>query len=117
MELSMSVFPPIIYGTLREHYILLFGAAGAVATGAGFVGAWFGARLAGRSAMRQLDEARRTALQPEQVRELSANVEAIAIEVERIAEAQRFVAKVLVERHDALPAIPPRRPASEITPH
>ena len=116
----MSFFPPMIHGTLRDHYLLLFGAAGAVATGAGFVGAWFGARLAGRSAMRQLDEARRTALQPEQFRELSVNVEAIALEVERIAEAQRFVAKVLVERHDALPAVPPvppRRAASEITPH
>ncbi len=113
----MSFFPPMINGTLREHYLLLFGAASAVATGAGFVGAWVGARFAGRSAMRQIEEARRTALQPELVHQLSSTVEGIALEVERIAEAQRFVAKVLVERHDALPVVPPRRPASEITPH
>ena len=113
----MSLFPPLVNGTLREHYLLLFGAAGAVATGAGFVGSWIGARFASRAALRQLEDAQRTALRPEQVRELSASVEAIAIEVERIAEAQRFVAKVLVERHDALPVVPPRRPATEVTPH
>lgn len=113
----MTLFPTIIHGTLREHYLLLFGTAGAVATAAGFVGSWIGARVAARAALRQLEEAQRTALRPEQVRELSASVDSIALEVERIAEAQRFVAKVLVDRHDALPVAPPRRPASEITPH
>ena len=113
----MSVFPPLINGTLREHYLMLFGAAGSVAMAAGFVGAWVGARFAARAAMRQAEEARRTALQPEQIRELSNNVEAIGLEVERIAEAQRFVAKVLVERRDALPPMPGHRPAGEITPH
>jgi len=113
----MNVFPPMMHGTLREHYLMLFGAAGGIAMTAGFVGSWIGARFAARAAMRQSDEARRTALQPEQIRELSSSVEAIALEVERIAEAQRFVAKVLVERRDALPSLPAHRSAGEITPH
>ena len=113
----MSVFPPMINGTLREHYLILFGAAGGVAMTAGFVGAWIGARFAARAAMRQAEEMRRTALQPEQIRELSSSVEAIGLEVERISEAQRFVAKVLVDRRDALPPFPPQRSAGEITPH
>lgn len=113
----MSVFPPMIQGTLREHYLLLFGSAGVFATGAGFIGAWLGARSATRAALRQTEEASRRALQPEQIRELSNSVEAIGLEVERIAEAQRFVAKVLVERRDAMPPIPPRRAVGEITPN
>ena len=113
----MSVFPPMVHGTLREHYLMLFGAAGSVAMTAGFVGAWIGARLAARAAIRQAEELRRTALQPEQIRDLSNSVEAIGLEVERIAEAQRFVAKVLVERRDAIPPLPSQRSAGEITPH
>jgi hypothetical protein len=43
-------------------------------------------------------------------------VDAIAIEVERISEAQRFTAQVLAERLD-LPAGPKRVPERVITPH
>jgi len=47
-------------------------------------------------------------------------VESIAVEVERIGEAQRFTTKLLAERHlDAAPRIPvqPRREPGTITPH
>jgi len=47
----MHILPPLIHGTLRERYILLFGMAGSFAMVAGFVGAWIGARLAGRDAI------------------------------------------------------------------
>jgi hypothetical protein len=97
--------------------LLLFGSAGVFAAGAGFIGAWFGARMATRAARRQAEETSRGVLHPDQIRELSNNVEAIGLEVERIAEAQRFVAKVLVERRDAVPPIPPRRAVGEITPN
>jgi hypothetical protein len=43
-------------------------------------------------------------------------VDAIAIEVERISEAQRFTAQVLAERLD-FPAGPKRVPERVITPH
>ena len=113
----MDFFPRMINGTLREHYILLFGAASTVAVFAGFVGAWVGARFAAQSVIRAVDAKNRDSLDAGQVRELANSIESIGLEVERIAEAQRFVAKVLVERRDVLPAPPLRRDATEITPH
>jgi hypothetical protein len=112
----MHVFPNLFFGTLREHYIMLFGAAGAIATFAGFVGAWIGARFAMRAAVREMRESSASSIQSEQLRQLAAGVDEIALEIERITEAQRFVAKVLVERRDALPVVPPRV-AGSITPH
>ena len=114
----MDIFPRLIHGTLREHYIVLFGAASTVAIFTGFVGAWIGARWATRSALAQLDAKSREALNGNQIRDLATSLETIGLEVERIAEAQRFVAKVLVERRDVLPPAPAsRREANEITPH
>jgi hypothetical protein len=115
------VFPPIFVGTLREHYLLLFGAAGAIATVTGFVGAWVGARMASRHAARtvveELDGRRIGRPELEELRLLSQSVEAVAIEVERIAEAQRFVAKVLMERNEPKLPAAPRREVGQITPH
>lgn len=113
----MDIFPPLIHGTLREHYLLLFGSAGAFAMVAGFVGAWWGARRATRAAFRELESTNASALNAEHVRALVANVEAIGLEVERVAEAQRFVARMLVERNDSAPSPPSRREPSQITPH
>jgi predicted ATPase len=113
----MDIFPHLIHGTLREHYVLLFGAAGTVAIVAGFVGSWVGARFATRSAIRAADAKNREAIDAGQIRDLANSLETIGLEVERIAEAQRFVAKVLVERRDMLPTPPARREANEITPH
>jgi hypothetical protein len=114
-------FPPIFIGTLREHYLLLFGAAGAIAIVTGFIGAWIGARMAAGSVARkvisQLDVQRLGRPELEELRLLSQSVEAVAIEVERVAEAQRFVAKVLVERGEGKLAAPPRRDVGQITPH
>lgn len=44
-------------------------------------------------------------------------VEAIAVEVERISEAQRFTAKVLAERTEAATPRIPVQPERVITPH
>ena len=43
-------------------------------------------------------------------------LDSLAIEVERISEAQRFTARILADRHDA-PARPSSLPSSVITPH
>ena len=51
----MDILPRMINGTLREHYILLFGAATTVSIVAGSVGAWFGARFATRAAIREAE--------------------------------------------------------------
>jgi len=46
---------------------------------------------------------------------LDGSIEAIAVEVERVSEAQRFTAKVLADRH-APPALPDKNRGT-ITPH
>jgi predicted ATP-dependent serine protease len=50
-----------------------------------------------------------------QLRELASSVDAIAIEVERISEGQRFTTKLLADR--ANPAAEAPRPPRVITPH
>ena len=115
------VFPPFFVGTMREHYVLLFGAAGGIATITGFIGAWLGARMAARSAARaavaEMDGRHVGRPELEELRLLSQSVEAIAIEIERVAEAQRFVARILVERGEARLSPAPRRDVGAITPH
>jgi len=115
------MFPPVFIGTLREHYLLLFGMAGSIAIVTGFVGAWLGAKMAARSAARavlaEVEYRRAGRPELEELRLLSQSVEAVAIEVERVAEAQRFVAKVLVERSEPKLPATVRRDPGQITPH
>lgn len=122
----MQYIPHLIDGTLREHYVLLFGSAGAFAMAAGALGAWLGTRTAARAAVRALEGAQqRTGLEAEQLRRLAADVEVIGVEVERIAEAQRYAAKLLAERREErreerrdLPTRPAERRAPGVpTPH
>jgi hypothetical protein len=104
--------PPVINGTLREHYILLFASAGTFAMLVGFVGAWLGAKFGAR---RALKEARAHVLgDASQVTQLQHSIDAIALEVERISEAQRFAARLADQRQPiAAQASQPR----VITPH
>ena len=107
--------PPLFFGTLREHYVLLFGMASGFGLLFGFVGAWIGARL-GRAAERRslaYDDPGLGALR--QIPEIAGAVDALAVEVERLAESQRFIAKTLAER--PAHAIPPRREIGQVTPH
>jgi hypothetical protein len=115
-----SMFPPLFHGTLREHYLLLFGVAGGIALVSGLVSAWIGAYIGARRAARKTmleamtnspalaNEARMT--------QLVEAVDAIALEVERISEAQRFTARLLAERQ-APPTPLSRRDPDAITPH
>ena len=117
----MSFFPPMINGTLREHYLLLFGVAGAVSMLVGAVSAWFGAQFGARRLMRDLREAQSLSAGENAARfnELKQSLEDVGLEVERLAEGQRFTARVLAERSAAAPpASPaPRRAPGEVTPH
>ncbi len=121
----LDFLPPMIDGTLREHYILLFGSAGAFAMAVGLVSAWtgayFGARRASRRAQEQLvRDARDAAMLAEQrFAQLSQAVDAIATEVERISEGQRYTTRLLAERGPAAhaPLAVPRREAGTTTPH
>jgi hypothetical protein len=109
--------PHLLIGTTREHYILLFGAAGSIGLLSAFVGssigAFFGARRAGRLARRAAAEA---ALSQPQLEPILQALDAIALEVERISEAQRFTTKVLAER-GAVPPMGQRAALPSITPH
>ncbi|MFN2563705.1 MAG: hypothetical protein ABR499_01670 [Gemmatimonadaceae bacterium] len=115
-----SLLPPFFHGTLREHYLILFGAAGGIALVTGLVSAWLGAFVgARRAARRTMLEA--MAAQPSHMSEARLNqlvdaVDAIALEVERISEAQRFTARLLAERQAPAPPLTRRDPGA-ITPH
>lgn len=108
------LLPPVINGTLREHYIILFASAGAFAMLVGFVGAWLGAKFGAR---RALKDARATMLgnASSQVTQLQQSIDAIALEVERISEAQRFAARLADQRQPV--AAPPAQSPRVITPH
>lgn len=102
-------------GTTREHYIILFTAAGSVGLAAGLVGAWVGGYLGSRGTVRtaqltqQSERSNAAQLEP-----ILLALDAIAVEVERISEAQRFQARVLTER-SSIPM--PRSEPRSITPH
>jgi hypothetical protein len=80
----------------------------------GFAFAWWNARKELRLRREiQLELGNRPHHQD--TRHLEQSVEAIALEVERLAEAQRFVAKVLSERAGS--ERPRERPGSSVSPH
>lgn len=108
------IMPHLFIGTTREHYMLLFSAAGAIGLSAGLVGAWIGAFVGARRAVRTAQLDRMEALPSTQLAPLMQALDAIALEVERISEAQRFTAKVLSERQ---PVVLPRAESRSITPH
>jgi hypothetical protein len=85
----------------------------------GLFAAWLGARARAKRAERQLDQVLRRFddTRPASDERLSSAVDALGLEMERLAEGQRFVARVLAER-PAAPAVPPHAsPGRVITPH
>ena len=118
----MFSLPEVWNGTLREHYLLLFSVAGAIGLVAGVVGAWFGARYGMRHLAERilatLPSAERQELTSLQLSQLTQAVDVISIEVERLAEGQRYTSKLLTERAAARhPGAPSDRPPGVITPH
>jgi hypothetical protein len=115
----IDLLPMHFLGTMREHYVLLFGAAGGIGLMAGFVGSWIGGWFGARRAVRgaQLNPPVAGDASRVQIAQLSQMVEAIAIEVERVAEGQRFTTRLLADR---IPHTPPDvrpRPSDMTTPH
>ena len=89
----------LIRGTTREHYILLFGMAGSFALIVGFVGAWIGARFGARRALRDVQRAALGEGSSHLTR-IEQSIDAIALEVERISEGQRYTTRLLSEQRD-----------------
>src|SRR4051812_19501987 len=113
MEVPMQLH--VFFGTLREHYILLFGAAGTFALATGFVGAWVGSWVGAKRALRAVDLSR-PAGDAAQLATMMQAIDAISVEVERISEAQRFTSRLLSERPPvSMPAS--RSEPRSITPH
>jgi hypothetical protein len=114
-------FPAVFFGTLRDHYLLLFGAAGSVALFAGFIGAWVGSHFAARRASREVVRELSSEMQGgPQFQQIMQAMDVLSVEVERLSEGHRFVAKLLSERaeRDRIAALPPRdRKSERITPH
>lgn len=115
----LELFPVVWNGTLREHYLLLFSVAGSIALGAGFLGAWLGARFASRRMMQELRDTlpsnQQQAMTGAQLDELAGALDSVALEVERLAEGQRFTAKLLAD--NAQPRHAPLKPPGMTTPH
>ena len=108
------LIPHLIVGSAREHYLLLFSAAGAIGLTAGVIGSWIGGYLGARRAT-SFAQLNRVDVQPAlQLAPVMQALDAIALEVERISEAQRFTTKVLSERQ---PVVLPRAESRSITPH
>ncbi len=106
--------PSLLNGTTREHYVLLFGAAGCIALLAAVIGAWIGGYLGARRAVRTAQLSAPATNVSLQLAPIMQALDAISVEVERISEAQRFTTKVLSERP---PVMLPRVDQRSITPH
>ena len=116
----MDFLPMHWMGTMREHYVVLFSAAGGIGLMAGFIGSWIGGFLGARRAVRssQLNVPVSGDATRVQLAQLGQMVEAIAIEVERVAEGQRFTTRLLADRmpHSSASELRPRGP-DLTTPH
>src|SRR5438270_12641995 len=96
-----SIFHSIFHGTLRERDALILAVAGGIALATGLFGAWVGAYFGSRRAVKKSFRERieiPSIVTEVRYDELARSIDAIALEVERISEAQRFAAKLLVER-------------------
>lgn len=104
-----SIFHSVFHGTLRERDALILAAAGGMALFTGMFGAWFGAYFGSRRAVKKSfrDRIEIPSIVTEvRYDELARSIDAIALEVERISEAQRFAAKLLVERTNTTVSAP-----------
>jgi hypothetical protein len=127
-----SIFHSIFHGPLRDRDLMILIFAGGVALFVGSISAWLGAHFGARRAVKRAfrDRIEIPSLVTEvRYDELARSIDAIALEVERISEGQRFAAKLLVERANATvntsvvnaPTVPtsaiPRREPGVTTPH
>jgi hypothetical protein len=132
-----SILHWVFHGTFRERDAMILVAAGGVALFVGFVSAWLGAHFGAKRAVRRAfrDKIEIPSIVTEvRYDELARAIDTIALEVERISEAQRFAAKLLVEQRAtaqtttvSIPAVAaptvattaamPRRDPGVTTPH
>ena len=108
---------------LREQVAFLALMASALGLGFGFIGATIGAYFGGRiGARRAIGVMRRETSQlpgprADEMEEIRHSLDAIALEVERISEGQRFTARLVADRVAGAPLAGHRRDGGSVTPH
>src|SRR5919205_237747 len=128
-----SIFHSIFHGMRERDAMIVLATIGGTALFTGMFGAWVGAYFGSRRAVKKSfrDRIEIPSIVTEvRYDELARSIDAIALEVERISEAQRFAAKLLVERANTTVSAPvvsaptvataaaiPRRDAGVTTPH
>jgi hypothetical protein len=95
--------------------VFLLAGCGFVVTTAGFAVAWVGARGRAGRAEATLAELRRASGGGGS--HLESAIQDVALELERLAEGQRFVARILTERPEISRSSSGRLPARVDTPH
>lgn len=111
--------------TNREELAVIAAVAMSATFCTGMIGAWIGAWWGGRRSARRAvrDALDRGIAAPAQATEtrmaqLAHSVDAMALEVERISEAQRFLVRLMSEREARVPLPPPSAPSpGTVTPH
>ena len=110
-----SIFHSIFQGTLRERDAMMLILAGGTALFVGTISAWLGAHFGAKRAVKRAfrDRIEIPSIVTEvRYDELARSIDAIALEVERISEGQRFTTRLLSEQRDAarqtLPTSTPR---------
>jgi hypothetical protein len=110
----------LLNAPIREQFVVLSVVAIVLALGFGFVGAtigaYFGGRIGARRAIGLIRREPMTVPSPE-LDQIRNALDAIAVEVERVAEGQRFTARLLNDRVNQASALPLRRDAGSVTPH
>jgi hypothetical protein len=104
-----SILHWIFHGTLRERDATLLVFSAGVALIVGSLSAWLGAHFGARRAIRKAfrDKLEIPSIVTEvRYDELARSIDAIAVEIERISEAQRYVAKLLADRANLMPITP-----------
>jgi hypothetical protein len=111
----------VMRAPLGEQFAIFGIIVAGLGLGFGFVGAWIGAYFGGRIGARRAVAAMRREspmVGGTQMDELRNSLDAIAVEVERISEGQRFTARLVADRVAQGPAAPlHRRDSGPITPH
>ncbi len=111
----------IMRAPLGQQFAIFGALVAATGLGFGFIGALIGSYVGGRiGARRALAAMRRepAMVGGSQMDELRNSLDAIAVEVERISEGQRFTARLVADRvAQAAPAPLHRRDSGPITPH
>ena len=117
-----EILRALLNAPIRDQFVVLTSAVVVLALGFGFVGAsigaYFGGRIGARRAVAMMMRREPALIGSGQMDEVRNALDAIAVEVERISEGQRFTARLVADRvGQKVTASGHRRDPGSITPH